>query len=186
MKHLTRSFSVLAIVLCLLVTFQPAQASPALDGGWDFDQILQANANSVASPYNINLVNPTFFRITDAFIPGDQYIVRDFGVPILTTALGSPAVRVAFGDDQTADAAWVSNDYQHGEVLLAPGQHQLTVQGNGAGGLPAAFYTRLDTDRRIVTEPGILVPEPGTFLLFGLGTAALTSYGWRRRQRGTV
>jgi len=180
MKHFTLCKSLWAVALCLFVAFQPAQAAvPVLDGGWVDDLITAANADSVSSPYVFNLPNPAIFRITDAFIVGDQYKVFDFGGLILTTALNTPAVRTPFGDDPFADAAWVSASYQHGEVLLAAGPHQLTVQGDGVGGLPAGFFVRLDSDTSVI-------PEPGSMLLLSLGAAGLAGYGWRRRQRATV
>jgi hypothetical protein len=146
----------------------PAPA-PILDAGWASDQINAAWVNSADSPYVYNLDNPAYFRITDDFIVGDQYKVFDFGNLILTTALNTPAVRTAFGDNADADDAWVSAQYQHGEIILGVGPHQLTVQGDGVGGIPAGFWTRMDT-----------VPEPSTFVAL-LSIGAVVFLARRRR-----
>jgi hypothetical protein len=85
--------------------------------------------------------------------------VYDFGVLILTTQF--VAFPAGFGDNATADAAWMSPAYGSGAVILAAGDHSITIQGDGAGGLPARFFARLD------------LPEPGTLLLISLGLGCL-------------
>lgn len=150
-----------------------ADAAPVLDGGWDSDVIFAAATDSVGSPYGFTLTSSAWFRITDAFAIGDQFQVFDGALLILTTALG--VLGSAFGDDATADGAWTSATFQHGEILLGAGTYSLTVQGDGVGGLPAGFYTRLDT--------AAAVPLPATLPLLLAGFAAFGAVARRRNRR---
>ncbi|MGB2984667.1 MAG: hypothetical protein WBE26_02185 [Phycisphaerae bacterium] len=137
----------------------PAQRGPGvtLDGGWAYDQISGALVDSDDSPYVFTLTGHAMFRITDQFITGDRYWVYDGGVLILTTAPFAGAA--PFGDDAVADAGWTNPAYEGGEVNLTAGPHSITVQGDGAGGIPAGFYVRLDSVEGIptVTEWGLVV-----------------------------
>jgi len=144
----------------------PAPA-PVLDAGWSYDQIDAAFVDSLDSPYIYNLTTPAYFRITDAFIVGDIYYVRDFGTLILTTTLPYAGVPTGFPDP--GESAWQNPAYSGGEVVLGIGAHQLTVQGDGAGGIPAGFYTQLTT-----------IPAPGAILLGSIGVSLV---GWLRRRR---
>jgi len=156
------------VAVCFVVMMVgTASAAPVLDGGWFYDQIDLAFVDSIGSPYVYNLTDPAFFRITDDFVPGDIYYVYDFGAPILTTAL--PYAGVPTGFPNPGESAWQNPAYSGGEVLLAIGAHQLTIQGNGAGGLSAGFYTQLTT-----------VPAPGAILLGGIGVSLVS---WLRRRR---
>lgn len=154
-----------------LVNYDPLTPAPApvLDAGWTYDQINQAFVNSIDSPYIYNLTGPAYFRITDDFVPGDIYFVRDFGNLILTTTL--PYAGVPTGMPGAGEWAWQNPAYSGGEVLLAAGAHNLTVQGNGAGGVPAGFYTQLTS---------VTIPAPGAIVLGSIGAGLV---GWLRRRR---
>ncbi len=134
--------------------------APVLGAGWAYDQINAAFADSIDSPYIFNLSSDAVFRITDDFIKGDVYYVYDFGALILTTTFYTGGLLPP--PSGYGDSAWYNIIYSKGEVTLQSGNHQLTVQGNGAGGIPAGFYTRIDA-----------VPEPSTFLLISAGLAGV-------------
>ncbi len=172
MKKLAAICLVAMMVSTASANYDPAGNPPApvLDAGWSYDQINQAFVNSLDSPYIYNLTNPAYFRITDDFIVGDIYFVRDFGNLILTTTL--PYAGVPTGFPNPGESAWQNPAYSGGEVLLAVGPHQLTVQGNGAGGVPAGLYTQL------TSAPPI--PAPGAVLLGSIGVSLV---GWLRRRR---
>jgi hypothetical protein len=161
-------YALIVILFSLLLISAPkVDAAPILGGGWVIDQINAANTDSAGSPYSFTLSDPAYFRITDILVVKDVYKVYESSSLILTTTFFSNPT--GFGDNAEADAAWVLSTYSHGSILLAAGPHSLRVQGDGVGGLPAHFYTRLDP-----------VPEPGTMLLLGLG---LIGIGVSKRRR---
>ena len=143
--------------------------APILDAGWFYDQIDGRFVDSVDSPYIYNLTGPAHFRITDDFIVGDTFYVYDFGSLILTTSTPYAGVPTAFSDP--GESAWQNAVYSGGEVLLAPGAHNLTVQGDGLGGLSAGFYTQLTSTT---------IPAPGAILLGSIGVGFVS---WLRRRK---
>jgi hypothetical protein len=169
----SKKVAVLALVCAMVVGVGSASADPILDSGWAYDEICCALTDSDESPYALALVTAAYLRITDYFVTGDTYFVYDFGALILTTSLdGAHASLLPIGDP-SGDAGWTDASFEHGEVLLAAGLHDITIQGDGEGGLPAGFYTRLDS-----AEPAI--PEPGTLVLLGSGMLALVALRRRR------
>jgi hypothetical protein len=144
--------------------------APILNGGWAYDQVNQAFVPSIDSPYLYNLAAVALFTITDDFVMGDVYQVFDFGALILTTLQAGAMPPFGAGDPW----GWTHAGYMKGQVLLAPGPHFLVVMGNGAGGLPAGFFTRIDS-----------VPEPSSILLLagGIVGSALAALAVSRRKR---
>jgi len=147
--------------------------APVLDAGWAYDEILGRLTDSVDSPYIYNLASPAYFRITDNFLEGDTYFVYDFGSPILTTSMFYAGVPTGFPDPSPffPESAWQNSAYSGGEILLTPGAHSLTVQGDGQGGLPAGFYTQLTS---------VPIPAPGAILLGSIGLGVVN---WLRRRK---
>ena len=162
---------VAGLVSTASANFDPEGTPPApvLDAGWFYDQINAAFVDSIDSPYIFSLATPAYFRITDDFIVGDTYYVRDFGVLILTTS--APYAGVPTGFPNPGESAWQNPAYSGGEILLAVGPHSLTVQGNGQGGTPAGFYTQLTST---------VIPAPGAILLGSIGAGVVS---WLRRRR---
>ncbi len=164
-----RSLAILAVALCALSCAKFVQAAPVLDAGWYSDEIDGRFVDSMFSPYVVNLTVPAIFSITDAYIEGDTYFVYDGGSLILTTTVGAG---IAFPPSNgTADAAWTSGLFSIGSVGLAPGDHTITVQGDGVGGIPAGFFVRMDSAH---------APDGGaTVVLISLGLLAMAAV--RRR-----
>jgi hypothetical protein len=144
----------------------PAPA-PIMNAGWAYDQVNGRGIPSVDSPYIYNLPVAAILRITDDFVQGDVYTVTDFAVPILVTAVW--AAMPPLGGPGPDPFGWLNAGYAKGWIILPPGPHLLSVSGNGAGGIPAGFFTRID-----------MVPEPSTFVLLSVGLGAL---GLLRRRK---
>jgi len=122
------------------------RSGPALDSDWFGDDIEFAGAPSNGGPYDFILVHSAYFRITDAFVAGDQFSATDATLGLLgLTAMAGPRFATTFGVDPVGEPAWRSGVFQTLEVVLAPGNYSITVTGNGAGGLPAGFYVQLET-----------------------------------------
>jgi hypothetical protein len=165
-----KRLTVLALGLVVALGVQSVQATPVLDAGWTFDQIDDSFVDSEQSPYVFSLSAPAYFRITDYFVPGDTYYVYDGATFLFSTIFSGPLTSILPIGDPLGDAGWTSGDFSHGEILLGAGSYSITVQGDGVAGIPAGFYTRLDT----------AVPEPTSMGLFGVGSLAL---GYLRRRR---
>jgi hypothetical protein len=169
MKKLITICLVAMVVSTASANYDPQGTPPApvLDAGWSYDQINTALVDSIDSPYVYNLTSPAYFRITDDFVVGDIYYVRDFGSLILTTTIPYAGVPTGFPDP--GESAWQNPAYSGGEVLLVAGAHSLTIQGDGVGGIPAGFYTQLTT-----------IPAPGAILLGSIGVGLV---GWLKRRK---
>ena len=153
-------------------------SAPMLGGGWAYDVVPGSEAGvwtpsslSIKADYVFNLSGPAVFRITDAYNFGDSFRVSDNGGAWMLTSSGIDPVdaNVLF----TADEAWASPNYAHGEFELKAGQHQLVIEGNLPGNDPAGFFTRIDS-----------VPDAGSL-------AAMVAFLWaglfgvrRLRRRG--
>lgn len=163
--------SIKALTIAAALSVATFANAITLNGGWESDQIDAAQTDSQNSTYFINLLESAVFSITDAFIVGDTFFVYDFGSLILTTsvAAGTPFTP----SNGTADSAWESGSYSIGSVALAAGSHEITIQGDGAGGVPAGLFVRLDSASS--------VPDSGaTLALLGL---AMGSIALLRRKR---
>jgi MYXO-CTERM domain-containing protein len=138
------------------------RSGPVLDGDWFGDDVESVGAPSDAGPYDFALTHAAFFRITDAFVTGDQFWATDGARGLLgTTSMLGSHPSTLFGVDPIGEAAWRSGSYQTLQVLLTPGNYSITVTGNGAGGLPAGFYVQLES-----------VPAPAAAGLLGLAGLA--------------
>lgn len=169
----------LQMLVFTLVTFvatAAANAALVLNGGWQADTIDRAYVDSSGGPYVFSYGGSTTFSITDNFITGDTYFVYDFGTLILTTSLNGAQPSLAPIGDVLGDLGWTDASYEHGSITLAPGGHSLTIQGNGAGGVPAGFYIRLDD-----VAPQSSVPEPTSLAVMSLAMVGLGA-AWRRKQ----
>jgi hypothetical protein len=156
----------------------PAPA-PVLDQGWSYDQINLADDGTAASvsvdgPYLLQLSDWACFTLTDAFINGDTYRININGTDYWSTdnVAGTPNTIIG---DATGEAAWVAPEYDAFQIELPAGAYRIAIWGDGAGGIPAGFYTRLDAGR--------CIPETST-VLSGGALAGLLAFGvWRRTRK---
>lgn len=162
------------LAVTALASVQLANAQLVLNGGWQSNLLSVANSPTDESPYVFTTTETTQFSVTDAFVVGDTFSVFDNGSLLFTTSVGAG---VPFApSDFTADDAWESGNYSIGSIILAPGDYQISIVGDGAAGVPAGLYVRLDSAEE-VSE----IPEPGSSLaLLGLFAAGFLT---RRRNR---
>jgi hypothetical protein len=138
-----------------------------LNGGWVSDQIDAPFVPSEGSNWTFDLETPAYFRITDDYIVGDQYFATNL-TPISNigvTSFAGPRPATTFGGG--GEGAWMSGNYQTLETILAPGHYEISIVGDGVGGVPAGFWVQLEK-----------VPTPGAMALLGLGGLAAS----RRRR----
>jgi PEP-CTERM motif len=148
----------------------PASATTlAVDTGWISDSISAADAPSDDSPWTFTLLGDGFFRVTDAFVPGDTYSVFSGATLIGTSAFNGAQAPLTPVGDSLGEPGWEDASFSHLELFLSAGSYSLTVDGDVVGGLPATFYVRADS-----------IPEPATIVLLGAGLAGLATMGRRK------
>ncbi len=178
----------LGITLALLVSTQFALADPIVpeDGPWKEFSFgangTEATAGTFAIPSgggnSVALGNPAWtfagryvLTIVDAFEPGDQFEVFNWGVSLgVTSAPGAGGIPAV--DTSDPDQTLLDGRYGRASFLLGYGTQQISIyviSGQGRGG---------DAYFRLTPAPS---PEPGTLAL------CLTMLGgycyWRRRRR---
>lgn len=148
----------LSIAVLLLATAVPTLAVPLiLDSGWQEDNAQATNANSDLSPYTFTLTTKAFFRVTDAYLPGDTYHIVDTGnaIDVFTTFTTDGAIIPDYHN-----AAWTDTSFSRSSLTLNPGTYSIFVSGDCAEGCPAGLGVRLDT---------ATVPEPASWALLLVG-----------------
>ena len=137
----------------------PASATAITAGsGWQNDQVDAAGTPSENSPWTFTVSGPAMFSVTDAYIVGDVYQLFDASMTLVDTSTFYVGGGVQ-ADGSFLGQAWANGSYSHLEYHVGPGSYSFTVEGDGAGGLPAGFGVRLDS----------AVPEPATWALMLLG-----------------
>jgi hypothetical protein len=136
---------------------------PDDQGGWMYipgqDQLWLINS----------LTDPVMFRITDAWLTGDQFEVYVNGLLALTTNAvpdGGSAVRPAYPSTpipfpvQTQVwAAYAHPGYSHGEIVLEPGIYFLNVKMIASATTGAGFGVLAEPYHEILNE---ITPKAGT------------------------
>ena len=177
MKRMSKMLCGIAGALALVagLATSPVIAGPiVVDGGWvGFcfndggpatvgcqNQGTQTSGNDFTFTALANVV----LQVTDAFTVGDFFAVYDFGVLLFNTGpiSGNP------NSLSNPDLAFASPDYSHGAIVLAAGNHQISVFNTvGCCGRGGAYLQ-------------VTVPEPGTLALIA---ASLTGLALTRRRK---
>lgn len=125
-----------------------------------------------APPWMITTTGPAVVRITDLYLSGDKFTLRDFGADLMTTStVGSHS-----GCSGDPDLCYGDPAMSWGSVAIGAGSHSFDIfidaspHGSGA----AAF--RVDH-----AGPGV-VPEPSTIVLVASGLLGVFGVARRRRQ----
>jgi hypothetical protein len=126
------------------------------------------------SPWEITLAGAALLRITDAFMKGDTYAVYDNGVekPILETP-GVAEFAMLLPNSDNPGFCYEDPSFSHGAIVLAQGEHSLTIKVLYSPFGYGDAYFRID---RIISTP-----EPLSIMLLGFGFLGL---GAIRRSRG--
>ena len=174
------AFFATAGALALAAGQANAMTMLSVDTGWVADTVQVANAPSDGSPvtFTVDAGQHEVFSLTDAFNPGDVYTVKSGGLTAISTfTLYSVPFTLGIGaSPSTYDAAWTDSSFSHLQLQFDAGSYSLTIQGDGAGGLPAGFAYRLD-DGAFTSA----VPEPSTWAMAILGFAGIGFLAFRRK-----
>jgi hypothetical protein len=138
-------------------------ADPLPLGTWVQDSFLGAGSATAGSPFTFTSSTTTILTITDEFLAGDRFAVLEGATLIGDTSL------VATNGDITCngnpDACLADSRWSHGEFILGPGTHSLTVDAILSPFGDGGYALRLDPAQ--TPEPGSLVLMTGG--LFGIG-----------------
>jgi hypothetical protein len=168
------------LVGCLATLVAPAVARAdqilPVDGGWQaFNWDKGVGSSDKEGAFTFTAFGQVTLKVTDAYVPGDQFAVFDFGHSIGTTTLpnaGGPWT-------PNPDVAYGSIYFSWGAFLLGAGPHSITLQTiNIAPGYSAGTgYLRADSNAVVAS-----LPEPATAVLAAVGGAVILGYRrWRRR-----
>ncbi len=169
-----------------VIAIAPAASATVIiaGSGWQIDTLATANAATTSSPWTFTITGPATFSVSDAFVVGDIYKLFDTATSTLlatSTFFAGLAGDVQSGTTGPAGAifgvAWQDVTFSKLAYTLAAGTYSFTINGDGAGGLPAGLGVRLDLIGG--------VPEPTTWAAMILGFG-LVGTSLRRRRTATA
>jgi hypothetical protein len=166
--------SLIGLVLAISVGTSAAKADVLIvGGGWD-QFSFGSPGSSFSTDFTFTLSNPAVFRVTDAFIDGDQFAISINGAFVANTS--TPA-NDGTNIGSNFDAAFASPLFSHGAFDLGPGTYDVTgtVVQNAAG------FTSGGAAAELVATA---VPEPSTWAMMILGFCGLGFMACRRKQSG--
>lgn len=128
--------------------------------------------SSFSTSFTFDLTAPALFKVTDAFLDGDQFNIFINGVDM---GLTSTPVNDGTNINSNYDAAFASSLFSHASYLLGPGSYTVTgtvvLSPYGAGGAAAEL-----------SAPSA-VPLPGALWLFGSAMAGWIGFAGVRRKK---
>ena len=172
----------LGVVLALAVLVTPslslADAINVGDGWHTFSWQGGPNVTQTESAFTFTSTGAVTVNVTDAYVSGDRFELRDNGILVGTTSqLNGPAPWT-----DNPDVAFAGL-FSKGSFTLGAGDHSLVLKDiqipfNLDSG--AAFLRVVDGDGGVGVAS---VPEPGTLTLLGIGLTGLVLNRVRRRSR---
>lgn len=147
-------------------------AAVPINTGWIPDVLNLAGSPTAGSPWTFSLAagETASFKVTDQFLTGDSFSLFS-GATLLATSSAYVGAANAVVGDAFGEAGWLSANYEKLEyVFSGAGSYSFSIVGDGAGGVPAGLYLRLDVTAGSVPEPTSLALV--ALALLGAGTAA--------------
>jgi PEP-CTERM motif len=143
--------------------------------GWDSFSF-GGLGSSFSTDFEFTLTAPAVFRITDAFVDGDQFAISNHGTFVSDSSV--PANN-GFQINADYDAAFASPLFSHFSVNLGPGTYDFTgIVIQNATGFP-------DGGGAAAELVASAVPEPSTWAMMILGFAAVGFLVHRRKRNRT-
>lgn len=156
-----------AAALSLVAATQAQATTLTVGSDWTFFSF-GAEGSAWSDTFEFTLTESAVFKVTDAYLSGDQFAVYNFG-----SLLGLTSAPTTTGDSIGGDydAAFADPRWSSASFVLGAGSYQITglatLSPFGTGGAAVQLAP---------------VPEPETYAMLGAGVAALM-LARRRKQK---